>query len=63
MVGPSIDEIERVLKGLESKYGIKRLGSAEYILGIQLIRCQDNSFTLTLSLSQRCTCKIWNDGL
>lgn len=47
MVGPSIDETERGLKRLESKYGIKRLGSAEYFLGIQVIRGQYRLISLS----------------
>lgn len=47
MIGPSIEEIERILRGLESRYGIKRLGPAEYVLGIQLIRGNDNSLAIS----------------
>jgi len=47
MVGHSDDEIERVLTGLETQYGMKRLGDAEYILGIQIIRDADGSITLS----------------
>ncbi|SGY20946.1 BQ5605_C016g08173 [Microbotryum silenes-dioicae] len=38
LVGPSTAEIDRVLDTLELAYGIKRLGPAEYILGIQVKR-------------------------
>ncbi|SCZ98792.1 BZ3500_MvSof-1268-A1-R1_Chr7-1g09273 [Microbotryum saponariae] len=37
----------RVLDALELTYGIKRLGPAEYILGIQVKRGQDGSITLS----------------
>lgn len=47
MVGHSDAEIERVLTGLETQYGMKRLGNAEYILGIQIIRGVDGSITLS----------------
>ncbi|SGZ33065.1 BQ5605_C041g11924 [Microbotryum silenes-dioicae] len=36
IVSPALDEIERVISGLEQRYGVKRLGPAEYILGIQI---------------------------
>ncbi|SGZ05209.1 BQ5605_C032g11115 [Microbotryum silenes-dioicae] len=38
LVGPSTAEIDRVLDALELAYGIKRLGPAKYILGIQVKR-------------------------
>ncbi|SGZ28049.1 BQ5605_C026g10262 [Microbotryum silenes-dioicae] len=38
LVGPSTAKIDRVLDALELTYGIKRLGPAEYILGIQVKR-------------------------
>ncbi|SGY60145.1 BQ5605_C007g04389 [Microbotryum silenes-dioicae] len=47
LIGPSDDEIERVLSTLEDMYGIKRLGDAEYVLGIQLKRSDDGSITLS----------------
>ncbi|SCZ95550.1 BZ3500_MvSof-1268-A1-R1_C050g00199 [Microbotryum saponariae] len=47
MVSPSEDEIERILNGLEQKYGIKRLGPAQYILGIQIKRQADKSIILS----------------
>ncbi|SGY38305.1 BQ5605_C003g01995 [Microbotryum silenes-dioicae] len=37
MISPDLAEIERVISGLEQRYGVKRLGPAEYILGIQII--------------------------
>ncbi|SCV72356.1 BQ2448_3893 [Microbotryum intermedium] len=40
-------KIERVLSKLEDMYGIKRLGDAEYVLGIQLKRGEDGSITLS----------------
>ncbi|KAM0788117.1 hypothetical protein ACM66B_001283 [Microbotryomycetes sp. NB124-2] len=48
-IGPDRAHIERVLDGLERKYGIKRLGDAKYILGIQVLRGIDGS----VALSQR----------
>ncbi|SGY70301.1 BQ5605_C004g03135 [Microbotryum silenes-dioicae] len=47
LVGPSVAEINRVLDALELIYRIKRLGPAEYILGIQVKRGQDGSITLS----------------
>ncbi|SGZ06990.1 BQ5605_C031g10985 [Microbotryum silenes-dioicae] len=47
LVGPSVAEIDRVLDALELMYGIKRLGPAEYILGIQVKCGQDGSITLS----------------
>ncbi|SDA00923.1 BZ3500_MvSof-1268-A1-R1_Chr9g10921 [Microbotryum saponariae] len=43
IVSPALDEIERVISGLEQRYGVKRLGPAEYILGIQIRRLDDGS--------------------
>ncbi|KAM0792124.1 hypothetical protein ACM66B_004826 [Microbotryomycetes sp. NB124-2] len=48
-IGPDRAHIERVLDGLEREYGIKRLGDAKYILGIQVLRGIDGS----VALSQR----------
>ncbi|SGY43793.1 BQ5605_C001g00062 [Microbotryum silenes-dioicae] len=50
LVGPSTAEIDRVLNALELAYGIKRLGPAKYILGIQVKRGHNGSITL----SQEC---------
>ncbi|SCV67087.1 BQ2448_5733 [Microbotryum intermedium] len=47
LIGPSEAEIEHVLSKLEDMYGIKRLGDAEYVLGIQLKRGEDGSITLS----------------
>ncbi|SGY22681.1 BQ5605_C008g05020 [Microbotryum silenes-dioicae] len=47
MIGPSLPEIERTLQGLERCYGVKRLGEAEYVLGIQIRRSSDGSITLS----------------
>ena len=47
ILSKSMDEIEGVLSGLESKYGVKRLGAAEYVLGIQIKRDPDGSITLS----------------
>ncbi|MEQ4601614.1 MAG: reverse transcriptase domain-containing protein, partial [Pseudomonas amygdali] len=48
-VGPDRNSINEVLDGLEQEYGVKRLGDAEYILGIQICR-GDNG---TIGLSQQ----------
>ncbi|SGY15947.1 BQ5605_C012g06710 [Microbotryum silenes-dioicae] len=47
IVSPVLDEIERVISGLEQQYGVKRLGPAEYILGIQIRRLDDGSIALS----------------
>ncbi|SCV69750.1 BQ2448_1144 [Microbotryum intermedium] len=47
-VGPDLSEIDRVLDELDRLYGVKRLGNAEYILGVQLVRQADG-----IALSQR----------
>ncbi|SGY12315.1 BQ5605_C011g06463 [Microbotryum silenes-dioicae] len=47
-IGPDLSEIDRVLNELDRLYGVKRLGNAEYILGVQLIRQADR-----IALSQR----------
>ncbi|SCZ94906.1 BZ3500_MvSof-1268-A1-R1_C051g00207 [Microbotryum saponariae] len=47
IVSPALDEIERVISGLEQRYGVKRLGPAEYILGIQIRRLDDGSIALS----------------
>ncbi|SGZ16603.1 BQ5605_C020g09041 [Microbotryum silenes-dioicae] len=47
IVSPALDEIERVISGLERRYGVKRLGPAEYILGIQIRRLEDGSIALS----------------
>ncbi|SGY55142.1 BQ5605_C006g03975 [Microbotryum silenes-dioicae] len=47
IVSPGLDEIERVISGLQQRYGVKRLGPAEYILGIQIRRLDDGSIALS----------------
>ncbi|SGY56983.1 BQ5605_C006g04205 [Microbotryum silenes-dioicae] len=47
LLGPSTAEINRVLDALELAYGIKRLGPAKYILGIQVKRGHNGSITLS----------------
>ncbi|SGZ34392.1 BQ5605_C071g12878 [Microbotryum silenes-dioicae] len=47
MISPSLPEIERTLQGLEQRYGVKRLGEAEYVLGIQIRRSPDGSISLS----------------
>ncbi|SGY22505.1 BQ5605_C065g12802 [Microbotryum silenes-dioicae] len=47
MISPDLAEIERVISGLEQRYGVKRLGPAEYILGIQIRRLDDGSIALS----------------
>ncbi|GEM09021.1 gag-Pol polyprotein [Rhodotorula toruloides] len=48
-VSPSLGEITRVKAGLKEEYGIKDLGAAKFILGIQIHQRSDGS----LFLSQR----------
>lgn len=48
-VGPDVTVINSTLDGLEKSYGVKRIGEAKYILGIQIIRNKDGS----IALSQR----------
>ncbi|GEM05990.1 hypothetical protein Rt10032_c01g0007 [Rhodotorula toruloides] len=48
-VSPSLDEITHVKAGLKEEYGIKDLGPAKFILGIQIHQRSDGS----LFLSQR----------
>ncbi|SGY47831.1 BQ5605_C001g00579 [Microbotryum silenes-dioicae] len=52
LVGPSVAEIDRVLDALELMYGIKRLGPAEYILGIQVKRGFGLGTNGSITLSQ-----------
>ncbi|SGY38274.1 BQ5605_C003g01990 [Microbotryum silenes-dioicae] len=47
IVSPALNEIERVISGLEQRYSVKRLGPAEYILGIQIRRLEDGSIALS----------------
>ncbi|SDA01652.1 BZ3501_MvSof-1269-A2-R1_Chr8-2g09783 [Microbotryum saponariae] len=47
MISPDLAEIERVISGLEQRYGVKRLGPAEYILGMQIRRLEDGSIALS----------------
>ncbi|SGY55118.1 BQ5605_C006g03971 [Microbotryum silenes-dioicae] len=47
MISLDLAEIERVISGLEQRYGVKRLGPAEYILGIQIRRLDDGSIALS----------------
>ncbi|SGZ26794.1 BQ5605_C025g09958 [Microbotryum silenes-dioicae] len=47
IVSPALDEIERVISGLEQCYSVKQLGPAEYILGIQIRRLDDGSIALS----------------
>ncbi|SGY38337.1 BQ5605_C003g02002 [Microbotryum silenes-dioicae] len=47
MISPDLAEIERVILGLEQRYSVKRLGLAEYILGIQIRRLDDGSVALS----------------
>ena len=46
LVSSSMDEIDRVKKSLHAEYGIKDLGAAEFILGIQIRRDRDGSIVL-----------------
>ncbi|SGZ31332.1 BQ5605_C044g12147 [Microbotryum silenes-dioicae] len=45
MISPSLPEIERTLQGLEQRYGVKQLGEAEYVLGIQIWRSAEVDWT------------------
>lgn len=45
-VGPSMPEIQRIKNVLQTLYGIKDLGAAEFILGIQIIRDASGGITL-----------------
>ncbi|SCV70150.1 BQ2448_1544 [Microbotryum intermedium] len=36
IISPDLAKIERIISGLEQRYGVKRLGPAEYILSIQI---------------------------
>ncbi|SGY26756.1 BQ5605_C018g08774 [Microbotryum silenes-dioicae] len=47
MISPSLPEIERTLQGLEQRYGVKHLGEAEYVLGIQIQRSADGAISLS----------------
>ncbi|SCV67545.1 BQ2448_5156 [Microbotryum intermedium] len=47
IISPDLAEIERVISGLEQRYGVKRLGPAEYILGIQIRRLDNGSIALS----------------
>ncbi|SGY38230.1 BQ5605_C003g01982 [Microbotryum silenes-dioicae] len=47
IVSPVLNEIERVISGLEQRYGVKRLGPAKYILGIQIRRLDNGSIALS----------------
>ncbi|SGY56044.1 BQ5605_C006g04104 [Microbotryum silenes-dioicae] len=47
MISPSLPEIERTLQGLEQLYGVKHLGEAEYILGIQIQHSADGAISLS----------------
>ncbi|GAA6044154.1 hypothetical protein JCM8097_004881 [Rhodosporidiobolus ruineniae] len=42
-----LDEITRIEDGLREEYGIKDIGEAEFIPGIQVHRCADNSIFLS----------------
>ena len=46
-IGPDKQFINRILDGLESEYGVKRLGDAEYVLGIQIHRRQNGLIVLS----------------
>lgn len=46
-IGPDRGVIDEILDGLEKEYGVKRLGDAEYILGIQIKRLNNGSIALS----------------
>ena len=48
-VGPDMSEIDRVKRALHAQFGIKDLGAAEFILGIQISRRSDGSIFLSQS--------------
>ncbi|SCV73495.1 BQ2448_7421 [Microbotryum intermedium] len=47
IISPDLAKIERIISGLEQCYGVKRLGPAEYILGIQIRRLDNGSIALS----------------
>ncbi|SCV72359.1 BQ2448_3896 [Microbotryum intermedium] len=47
IISPDLAEIERIISGLEQRYGLKRLGPAKYILGIQIQRLDNGSIALS----------------
>ena len=48
-IGPDRAVIDQTLDGLAEKYGVKRLGDADYVLNMQILRLPDGS----IGLSQR----------
>ncbi|SGY56257.1 BQ5605_C006g04119 [Microbotryum silenes-dioicae] len=44
--GPDLGEIDRVLDQLDTLYGVKRLGPAEWVLGVQVVRHDDGGISL-----------------
>ncbi|SCZ96930.1 BZ3500_MvSof-1268-A1-R1_Chr4-2g06865 [Microbotryum saponariae] len=44
---PRSCSLQTTISGLEQRYGVKRLGPAEYILGIQIRRFDDGSIALS----------------
>ncbi|SGY38197.1 BQ5605_C003g01977 [Microbotryum silenes-dioicae] len=47
MISPSLPEIKRTLQGLKQRYGVKHLGEAEYVLGIQIWHSADGAISLS----------------
>ncbi|SCV71301.1 BQ2448_2889 [Microbotryum intermedium] len=47
IISPDLAEIVCVISGLEQHYGVKRIGPAEYILGIQIRRLDNGSIALS----------------
>ncbi|SCV70647.1 BQ2448_3409 [Microbotryum intermedium] len=47
IISPDLAEIECIISGLEQCYGVKHLGPAEYILGIQIRRLDNGSIALS----------------
>ncbi|SCV74556.1 BQ2448_7585 [Microbotryum intermedium] len=47
IISPDLAEIERIISGLEQRYGVKRLGPAEYILSIQIRHLDNGSIALS----------------
>ncbi|SCV70650.1 BQ2448_3414 [Microbotryum intermedium] len=47
IISPDLAEIECIISGLEQCYGVKHLGPAKYILGIQIQRLDNGSIALS----------------
>ncbi|SCV67076.1 BQ2448_5722 [Microbotryum intermedium] len=47
IISPDLAEIVCIISGLEQRYGVKRIGPAEYILGIQIQHLDNGSIALS----------------